>query len=307
MNLALSSPNVLVNINSPANASALAAAIVTAMLEGGWTLNATISGGVTLLGTSPQSYTVLCDVTVSGTTITIQLHSNVGSSRGYAHSLEWLANENWQVIAHPCGFAIARPDNGGTDSAGSTVMGGIPYLSTSCGVAAALGTVTEVWFSFGDGKSGQYANCPRNSIDVGSQSSSFEGNQTGCFNGVMAVSSGGSSVWDVPEILRFSTAAPDASGLNPFPLDSHPLFFGETPMTYPAYIAWPDATGGGPIKIRGQIYNAAVRSQTQARNTTAFFLGLSWINFTDSYYWGSLWLCNGSVVPSSGVLGNVAF
>lgn len=308
MNYALSIPNVLSLISATTSPTDLATKLISAFDAVGWTPQATIPGGATLKGVSPQGYSVLCDIAATSTGVTIQLHSAVGSSAvGFLHPLFWDASYTWQVIVHPCGFAICRPDNPGTDLNGSSVIGGIPSVPTSCGISGALGAVTEIWFSFGDSRNNSiwFADSPRNSIDVGHKFSSYQGNQTGCFNGVMAPMTGSVDVWDVPEILRFSSAATDS----PFAShNSHPLFFGEAPLTYPAYISWPDGTGGLPVKIRGQVYNACCRSASTPPQQAATFDGLSWISFTALYYWGGLWLLSGGATPlTPASLANIAY
>lgn len=307
MNYALSTPNVLSLISGTTSPTDLASKLIAAFESVGWTLEASISGGATLQGVSPQGYLVWCDIVAVTGAITIQLHSAVGSgAAGFTYPLAWDASYSWQAIVHPCGFAICRPDDGGTDLHGSSVIGGIPFVATACGVSGALGTVTEIWFSFGDSRNDSvwYADSPRSSIDVGHKFSSYQGNQTGCINGVMGSMTGLIDVWDVPEILRFSSAATDS------PLasrNSHPLFFGEGFLTYPAFISWPTGTGGNPVKIRGQVYNACCRSGFTSAQQAATFDGLSWISFTNLYYWGALWLLSGSATPETSQLANIAY
>jgi hypothetical protein len=148
--------NVLSAISSTANSGAFAVQLIDAFLAGGWTFVATIAGGQTLQGLSPQGYLVWCDVWASNSaTVSVMLHSAVGSGCvGFAHQLEWDPIYSWQAIIHPCGGFISRPAVGASVN-GSSCMFGIPMVAAGCGLAAALGSVSEVWFSFGD-----FANSP---------------------------------------------------------------------------------------------------------------------------------------------------
>jgi hypothetical protein len=299
LNYAVSNPNVSSAINSTGSSGAFALKLISAFTAGGWTVHATITGGKTLSGVSPQGYTVYCDVWASdASTVSVMLRSAVGSGcSGYAHQLHWNSSYAWQVFTHPCGFFVSRPATGSTVD-GSSCMGGIPMVAGSCGIATALGSVSEVWFSFGDwGGSPFFPNRnPRSGIDVDESAGTILNiTQTGCWNGVMSVVNAGTAPWDAPEILRFSPAALD--GIN-----SRPLFYGEVPLDYPALIAWP-ASPGGPVMVRGQIYNAAVRSLTTARNASALSGGYAWISYTDSYYWGTLLVLSS---PAASV-GNIAY
>jgi hypothetical protein len=54
-------------------------------------------------------------------------------------------------------------------------------------------------------------------------------------------------------------------------------------------IAW--GTGDDqPLRIEGQIYNAACRSLAAPRDQQRTWDKLNWISYTDQYYFGTLWL-----------------
>jgi len=305
VNYAISNPNTLSAISSTSSSGDFAVKLINAFIAGGWTVAATITGGKTLQGLSPQGYLVWCDVWASdASTVSIMLHSAVGSGcTGYAHQLHWDTAYGWQVLAHPCGFFISQPLFGASLS-GTSCMGGIPMVAAGCGLAAALGSVTECWFSFGDYSSSPffYARSPRSNIDVGDGDSlggtTLIGTETGCWDGHMSTYT---APWDSPQILRFSPASVDQVGVS-LANDSHPLFFGEGFMDYPAFVAWSSATGA-PIQIRGQVYNACVRSSTMERNAPAVSGGYNMISYTDSYFWGTLLVSMGAAAA----VGNIAY
>jgi hypothetical protein len=309
MNYAVATPVVVTAIPSAASSADLTTQLVDAFLAGGWTTHAAITGGSTLQATSPQGYLVWLDIwTIDGATCGLKLHSAVGSGCvGFAHQLHWDASYAWRAITHPCGWFIARPGVG-ADIEGSACMGGIPMVSASCGLAAALGAVSEVWFSFGDwyGSPFFYGRNPRTNIDVGT-GDSLGGTTSlaaicACWDGVMGP--GGVTDWNAPQILRFSPASADDIGVS-LANDSHPLFYGEAPMIYPAFIAWPGAPGS-PVQIRGQVYNAAAQSATAGLDVGSAFGGFLWRAYTGGYFWGTLWAMTGAA-PQPWSYGNLQY
>jgi hypothetical protein len=184
-------------------------------------------------------------------------------------------------------------------------MFGIPMVAAGCGLAAALGSVSEVWFSFGDFANSPffYGTNPRICIGAGDaffaeDTTILTDTNTGCWDGVMQTSFAG---WSAPQIVQFSPASGDSvdSGLAG---DSHPLYFGEAAFNYPAFIAWSDGAGM-PLMIRGQVYNAVVSSASFARNEPDVFDGSSWISYTDAYFWGTLMVLAGAAAA----VGNIAY
>jgi hypothetical protein len=268
-------------------------AFVGVLVEVGWTATA-IAGGFRCLGVSPQGYSVYADIWDDGTRLTVQLVSFVYGSptTGYGHPLRFDASLMWRIVAHPAGFAISRPDTSG-DVGGSCVLVGIPRVPDGCGLAAAQ-TIAEAWFSFGDGGWSPFftQSGPRRNLDIGTDA---HGNQTGCVNGVIyplaAPGDFSGAGWSEPQIVRQSSADADNGG--PGATNSRPLWYDGTDLLYPALVAWGDAPEY-PVKVRGQVYNAAVRSSSTARDALKSWDEIDWINYTDSYYWGALWLMLGA-------------
>ena len=304
MDYALSLPNAYQLLTGTDTNAGLVSAIVAMLESVGWTATP-ISGGSKLLGASPQGYTVYVSVWDNGSNVKIQLSSCSSAAVGYEHYLSAGSGLTWQMLAHPCGFAISRTDTA-SNTVGTCVFAGIPRVATSCGLAAAQ-SISEVWFSFGDGINNafNFAANPRVGLDVGDGSNLY-GNQTGCINGeVYPLSPSAFANWSEPQIVRQSSEASDAEGA----YGSHPLWFDGTDLLYPALVAW-GASPGAAVAVRGQVYNAAVRSSTSARDTLQSWDSMDWMSFTDSYYWGTLWLLvsnGGSTSAGAGALCNVAF
>lgn len=293
-------PVVTTPLSGYSSTAALATQIANLLVAAGWTLHASISGGVTLLGTSPQGYSVYLDVTAQSAGVAFQLHSSVGSGcTGYQHIVAYDTG-SYLLTAFPCGWFLSRP--GITSSpAGSACCGGIPSVATNCGISTALGTITEIWFSFGDYVASffEITSNPRINLDV--LGGVNTGTQSGCLNGVMAIM-GSSSPWDVPEILRLSPASADGPH---FPDDSSPLWYGEQPLIYAPFVSWPNSHAS-PILIRGQLYNALVLSSENAAGDTQVISGYNFINYTDAYFWGGVWVLESNTPPPSGS-GNYAY
>lgn len=269
--------------------AALRDAIITALLSSGWLSVGPITGGTRLIGASPQFYVVQLDIYAhpSANGVILQLNSAVSAAVGPGHFLAYNAAYSWQMLSHPCGLAISPPGQSYVPAtlgaAGSSVLLGIPFVPDNCG---SVGTpTTEDWFSFGDTDGSIFVNsCPRLNIDIGNR---HDLSNLGCYNGSTSPFQD-LNAWNGSQILRLSSAALDGSGS-----DSHPLLYGETDLLYPAFMAWPDVAGGKTL-VRGQIYNAAVRSGEAVLDTIATWDGQVWMNYTASYFWGSLWLLKSS-------------
>jgi hypothetical protein len=295
MDYAIALPNVYQAISGVGTRAGLVAALVAALQSVGWTASA-ITGGSRMLGASPQGYRVYADIWDNGGSVSIQLRSAVSGAVGAEHRLGFSAAYSWNIAAHPAGFAISRPDTS-WDPSGSAVLAGIPRLPDTCGLAAAL-TITEVWFSFGDWYGNPFAaqENPRANIDIGAG-----GNFThasGCFNGAL-YPGGLISNWSQVQIVRQSSEAADNDSTH----SSHPYWFDGTDLLYPAMAAWGDGADQ-PVKIRGQVYNAAVRSSPAVRDAASRWDDIDWVNYTDEYYWGSLWLMTSN---GGNAIANVAY
>lgn len=294
---AIAQPIVLVNIAEPLTRTALVNDLAAVLKSVGWT-EVSITGGFRLLGVSPQGYSVYADIWDNGVSVSVQLVSTQSAAQGYEYHLEFPGTTYvWQIVAHPCGFAISRTDQDFTPG-GTSVFAGIPQASQNCGIAAAL-PITEIWFSFGDYIASPFftGTNPVTNLDIGD--GRFGGNQTACLNGTLYPFDPAN--WSEPQIIRQSSGAPDSDSDQP---DSHVQWYDGTDLLYPAFIAW--GTGPDePLMIQGEIYNAAVRSLPVPRYSERTWDELDWIAYTDEYFWGALWLVID--VPAASTLGNVAY
>ena len=295
MDYAIALPNVYQVLAGTDTSTGLIAAIVGVLESVGWT--ATGQPGQ-LLGISPQGYSVYVKIwdnspNLGYPSISIQLSSTSTAAVGYEHYVAVGTGFPWQICAHPCGFALSRTDSV-SDPHGTTVFVGIPRVPDKCGLAAAV-PVYEIWFSFGDGGRNAFfsAGTPRTNLDIGTLFD-FGWIQTGCINGVVYPFGGGAN-WSQPQIVRQSSEAADGA-----PQDSHPLWYNGADLFYPALVAWGDAPDAA-VKIRGQVYNAYVRSGTIDRDILRTWDSMNWISFTDNYFWGTLWL----MTSSGSVMGKV--
>lgn len=287
---------IVSGVTSRANLVSRFAAILETV---GWTFTS-ISGGFRLLGASPQGYTVYADIWDNGGSVSIQLVSTHSAAVGFEHRLEFLTTVAWGIICHPCGFAIWRTDID-ADPGGTAVFAGIPQASQNCGISAAL-TITEIWFSFGDYRANPFSTAtnPVLNLDIGD--GRFAGNQTACLNGTLFPLGDAPADWSDPQIVRMSSGAPDSDPPQP---DSHVAWYDGTDLLYPAFIAW----GEGPtelLKIRGQIYNAAVRSLPVPKMVERTWDELNWLSYTDEYFWGTLWLVI-DAPPVAPPIANIAY
>jgi hypothetical protein len=301
MKLAISTPNSYIFIAGTTSKTDFRDRLIAILIGSEWEVVATISGGTRLLGVSPQGLAVYVDIYVTGSAgVFIQFSSAIGSGKvGANHFLEWSPPLRWQMCVHKCGFAISWPGFP-SQPAGSTVIGGIPFIGENCGVTG--GTTDECWFSFGDAYGDPFspASNPRIGLDVNNR---HDHANVACHNGVLSPIAP-TNQYNGSQILRISSAAPDNESGN-----SQMLWYPNADILYPPLMAWPDAVDG-PILIRGQIYNAFVRSGSLDLDTNFSFDNYDWIVFSDHYFWGSLFLLRSQLrgpPPGRPLIGNYAY
>jgi len=293
MRYALDLPAVY-QVCGPGSSGALVLALAQAFVDAGWTATA-ITGGWRLRTHNKQALEVYVDLWDNGTSISLQLSSTSTAAVGYEHKLA--PGRVYQICACASGFFISSPGLA-ADPGGSAVCGGIPYLAKTSDMGDQSLGINEVWFSFGDayGSPFAYAENPRVNLDTdlgNANGGGWQWNQVGCVNGVVHPLP--DYTFSVPQILRRSSLAPDQGNKA---MDSHPLWNGEIPIWYPAFVGWGDESNS-QIRVRGQIYNAVVISATAAMDTVASWDNGTWMAYTHNYFWGTLWLLKG--VASGGI------
>jgi hypothetical protein len=287
-------PAVVATIPLPVSTTAMLAQISAAFVLANWT-STPITGGYELIGVSPQGYGVKLHVLDSGSGyLTWQLKTLTGGGTdGIVHRLAFSTAYTYQMVLCPCGFFVSRP--GVTfDVNGSAVCGGALYAPASCGLATAIGTITELWWSMGDWGGSPFfaAECPRQNLDTGGGVVGPVYSQCGNLNGTLNASGNPSSHIGTPRILVL--ASPDTWAFGTV----DPEWFDGSDLLYEAFVAW-GATVDAQIQIRGQIFNAAIRSFPTAMDVTRKWDGYAWVNYTDNYGVGSLWLITGTATGGS--------
>lgn len=259
----------------------------------GW-ISAAITNGYRLHGKSPQNYDVYLDIWDPGniwwtTPIALRLKSYFADIYGATHYLQFSGGRAYQLHVSRCQFFISVPGMS-SDAWGSAACGGIPHMTDECGRSE--DPVTEVWWSMGDTFSNPFfiAASPRTNLRTFVPNTfTWTSPCTGCYNGV--VITGIDPRWSgVPQIFPIQSAATE----NPLLTDnSHPLWVDGTALRYVAQIGWGDAYDK-PAKIRGQLYDAVIQSKVSAIDTEETFDGHDWICYTNSWYWGNLWILKGT-------------
>ena len=285
----------------------LGAAIVGALESVGWVETATLTSGVTLKATSPQTaldLTVSLDIVWASTYVTLQLH---GTATGYLHTLTCAAARMFQIVCGACQFFISQPDVAGLEGYGSTVAGGIPYIAPMDPSYSDGALPDEVWWSMGDAV--EYGSATwRNVLGLPSWPTAW------------------SAYFHRPGEPTTHALVQNNSGV---PLHCVDLWlsdadtimaYGNTePFLYEPLIAWGDYCAAGypftgyPPKVRGQLWDAFLMSgpPNSAREgpvgTDQEILlmgqGTYWVNFTLEAGLAALYL----LVASQSLPGNLAY
>ena len=290
MNYALVTPQKYALISFPSNKTTLRNSMVAAFIAVGWT-NTSITGGSELSSVTPQGYALKLDITVGpGDYLIIQFKSVSGGTDGLAHRLAWNSTFVYQILVNPTGFFISRPSVT-YDVNGSAVCGGGLYAPQDCGLSALIGPITELWWSMGDwyGSPFFYGENPRVNLDI---QGAIAIPECGNFNGTLVIGDNSRPI-GMPRILEL--ASPDVTTIITVP----PINYNGSDFLYEAFVAWGE-TSSDPLRIRGQIYNAAIRSGTYPMDETSSWDGYTWMNYTDNYPVGSLWLLRGSSPRTKG-------
>lgn len=334
MGLALTNlPTAWVYFNGSTTAS-LIAGISAALQATGWTSS--------LVGTSPQGLSVtLTMAVVDASTVSLTMSSASGS--GVAHRLT--VHANYQIWSNCCSFFISQVGQRGDYTThrtgkGSVVVAGVPWCPpATCGGITDATAATEAWYCFGDtiAGAGAWSGSPRSRLLMFQDQTGYVAGPDlslpgGYYNEAMwngnycetvqdYHTSSGSYVWaGTPEILTIQEADDmtirtdlerDTFKYRGYDTEAHIIM--PCPIKYDPLLAWGD-TVTARAKIRGQIYDCLLVSRGNYRDATDAsepILKLpptatyQWGNFTDQYYWGSLWLLVPK--PVAGGLGNVAY
>jgi hypothetical protein len=313
-NYAICTPNIYKLISAQPDLASLISTISTLLQLTGWQLAMTLPTGVRLLGASPQGYSVYLELTQQTTGISSvpnavgwQLKSAVGTGAvGTLAYSQFDTLSTYQIVSFPCGWFFSRPFQDA-----DAVCGGIPYDPYSALIGPPpsppgdcnLGTLvsSEIWWMMAQsGSAGVSVANPRSTLDRNygntTGGTNFTQQNCGCQSGTVRVGTG--NIGD-PQILRLSSTIQEGSGTPQ--IICPPIWFSGQDYIYPSFISWGDAAGL-PIKVRGQAYNCINRTGSYPSDMQRSWDLYQWINYTDLYYFGSLW-----VLLSGGQVGNTAW
>ena len=79
---------------------------------------------------------------------------------------------------------------------------------------------------------------------------------------------------------------------------SHVAYWDETPFNQDPLLAWGQSLTTAP-RIRGEVWDATIKSLPAAMDLTLSFDGYDWINYTDNFFFGALYLITGAGVQGS--------
>lgn len=194
------------------------------------------------------------------------------------------AEQTYQIIGNQCQFFLSRPGIS-TSSAGSVVCGGVPFVPPST-------TPGEYWWACGD--STNIYGFPGASFRYSLLLNSFKGGSTSLYR--EAYSDDKHCIGSGLGTLRLETFT-GAGEIEYQGNIANTIYFNDASIYIPAILAWGETVNSTP-KIRGIIWDAMVGTAPATLDSIMTYNGSSWINFTDEYYYGSLYLL--MPTPSSG-------
>lgn len=295
MGLVLSGGPYIYQTFDGSSKASIIAGIKAALVAANWTATA-IAGGWKLTATSSQGLTVDCSVWDAGYGTQVPVQFSSSSNTGYEHRIEKVTGRTYQIVCSPPQMWVSCPGLRGSPI-GSVVCGGIPFVPNITGGASACGdigtggdAVTELWWSMGDcyGSPFFWASTPRSNLNVHTTAGDLEVHypQELCFNGTL-YDGGSLSNGSHVRIATFahsylSTGTGDhIQKWDGSPLIVDPLLCVES-------------------TFYGAIWDARTVTLAKPADDTTRVFGSSelpaefnWINFTDSYFWGSLYLIKG--------------
>jgi hypothetical protein len=213
---------------------------------------------------------------------------NTNQGRIWAIS-NWNQSLTYQIHANKCQFFISRPQVE-ADIYGSVVCGGVPFLPPTY-------NTEECWWSSGDwiGNPFAYGLTPRRAL----LNKSFK--YTGQVNDYPKGDGFYAGFYSTtPTLIETLTSAGEID-YTTFTTLANATLLDSTEMHYPALAVW-GIDNTLLSKVRGVLWDALVSSGPNVMDTIRVFNripgddeimtfnGSRWINFTNDYYFGSLWL-----------------
>ena len=270
-----------------------------------------VGGGYQMRSQAPQGLAVRFNMTWDGPSTFVnkadfRFVSDVDESRvGMDHPLT-VPSHPWGVYqcwAGPCTVALSIPTTqggAGLSYQGNSFIGGQLYLDPVSQIGDT--PVTEAWASFGDMFEGTPMQSPRGNLDsipVGNDWAN-----EGCWNGVYVNGHDAHVVYghisSIPRILPVGYHGNWQGDPGSIPevgqwLHQSPIATtsGQNWFTDDAWVWWGDPSDTNAI-LRGRFYDARVESIPSALESVRFDdlddPTRKWINYTDNWLKGSLWL-----------------
>lgn len=262
---------------------------VVGFLEGcGWVKS--ISGNYTYLScTSPQGITskvrIWYDSSWQGNFVKFTFGN---TSQGYTYIIA-SSEKTYQIIGNQCQFFLSVPGVS-AHQMGTTVCGGVPYVPPA-------NVLEECWWSTGD--STNIYGFPGDSFRFGLLTSSFKSgsysySREAYYDGHLTQGSGVGG-------LRLETFT-SASSIFYSAQNAPSVYLNDTPIYIPSLLAWGSTLMGTP-KVRGLIWDSLISTKSEVMDTIMIYDGNSWINFTDEFYFGGLYL----LMPINATGGNYTY
>jgi hypothetical protein len=284
---------------SGATRASIISGLAGVLVEAGWTATS-ISGGYSLTGTSPQGLTVGFQIWDNGQTllgrplVSGQFFGNVSGAERYL-----CAGDGYQyrVWANCCQFFVSRPAVC-ADPYGSALMGGAPWIPEGT-------AVEEAWWSMADGYKDNVftAGSLRTSLMTYANpapggSGAGPGNHTeAAWNGVYC-GPGQSGHLGYVQVPCYTTCEDMDYYWHTEIQPSPAMFYGDIPLVHEPLLVWGNSYGTAGI-VRACVWDSLVISRPmhrEAREWEEMFLlqkpysSYQWVNYTDAYPLGSLWL-----------------
>jgi len=271
------------------------------------TAGKTAYGGFKLTGASPQvdvARTVglyLFDA-ADPTAAMVQFYSVMdGGLDGYRHPLKCAEGLTYQIVANPCQFFLSRPGVR-VDVNGSAVCGGIPFVTEDlCADFHEDFAVDEIWWSMGDGRyyPFSWSSNPRGNLlthEYNPETQSLGTRACEAYlNGAYISTPSGIGA---PRILCL-TGPTDIDQIEFLHQTFSPFtYWDDAPLDYEALLAWGDTNDSAPL-VRAQVWDAFIRSTSTAMDAVWNDGTYTWINYTDRFFYGALYLLKAKAVAGA--------
>ena len=291
MPIAPGSPLNYVTFSAPSAVDAMTQ-VVSIMSGWGWIQQETLANGCRLRGSSPQQGVACwldCSVTADPDLLSIQFASRSGAS-DVLHRIAHVAGSIYQVHVGPCQIFLAIADQRASIS-GTTLCGGIPYITPEAGLD--LADVSEVWWAMGDAPAMGFSTISRSPRScLGEGINAAAGSVALANDTAVAQGTACEARWNGD----YYRPAERDSSLPVILIPTLTSRIGESAAIVSPYRTWDGSAAvtvpllkiGGVL--RGQLWDSLVVTESRPAGQTNVFKGYPYVNWTDRYPYGSLYL-----------------